>query len=213
MNFFRGFGYGNRTNMRMTVYDHYDARFMVDGRPILVSSNQNWDTGLRVINSKGIFKSQLVARVTAAVNDQQYDPQKDLFADATTDDGSNTPPQWLNEQLRSGSLGNIGRVWTGRSSTEPERVTDGERITNSDNTGVNLTAMHSIGNSVTLEASGAEWPWSTLATTEHGKPPLRGSSSMGIASRFFRYGLAGLPTMSQIHGWSWQIRILKPRRE
>ena len=44
--FFRGFGYDNRT--AYDGYDHYDANFVVDGRPDTRQLySQNWDTGLR----------------------------------------------------------------------------------------------------------------------------------------------------------------------
>ncbi len=59
--FFRGFGYDNRT---YDGYDHYDANFMVDGRPDTRQHSQNWDTGLRYSRD---FSSHSWWRVTAAV--------------------------------------------------------------------------------------------------------------------------------------------------
>jgi vitamin B12 transporter len=70
--FFRGFGYDNRT--AYDGYDHYDASFMVDGRPDTRQLySQNWDTGLRY--NQGIFQSQLVAGYGRS-KDQNYDPKK-----------------------------------------------------------------------------------------------------------------------------------------
>ena len=145
--FFRGFGYDNRT--AYDGYDHYDASFMVDGRPDTRQLySQNWDTGLRY--NQGIFKSQLVAGYGRS-KDQNYDPKKGRYADsATTDDVKQYTTQWLNTvEVGHGNIG-AGLDWQKQKTQAGTGYLD--KGYEQRNTGVFLSAMQQF-NSVTLEAA------------------------------------------------------------
>lgn len=88
--------------------------------------------------------------------------------------------QWLNTvEVGHGNIG-AGLDWQKQKTQAGTGYLD--KGYEQRNTGVFLSAMQQF-NSVTLEAAARAMTITpTLATTEHGKPALRGSSSMGIAS-------------------------------
>ncbi|MEH4929365.1 TonB-dependent vitamin B12 receptor BtuB [Enterobacter cloacae] len=202
--FFRGFGYDNRT--AYDGYDHYDANFMVDGRPDTRQLySQNWDTGLRY--SQGIFQSQLVAGYGRS-KDQNYDPKKGRYADsATMDDVKQYTTQWLNTiEVGHGNIG-AGLDWQKQKTQAGTGYL--EKGYEQRNTGVFASAMQQF-NSVTLEAAarnddnsnfGNHGTWQTSAAWEF-VDGYRVIASYGTAFK--------APTMSQIHSASYGNPNLKP---
>jgi vitamin B12 transporter len=202
--FVRGFGYDNRT--AYDGYDHYDANYMVDGRPDTRQLySQNWDTGLRY--HQGFYESQLVAGYGRS-KDQNYDPSKGRYASsATTDDVKQYTAQWLNTfTVGHGNIG-AGVDWQKQKTQAGTGYLDNGYEQH--NTGVFLSAMQQF-DSVTLEAAARNddnsnfdnhSTWQTSAAWEF----IDGYRIIGS------YGTAyKAPTMSQIHSASYGNPDLKP---